>query len=43
MPETDFKKIKFNSFYKGINEQSSHALIIDFISSHIIIDEKLIP
>jgi hypothetical protein len=32
MPDSDFKKLKFGKYYKGINEPSSHTLILDYIT-----------
>jgi hypothetical protein len=42
MPDTDFKKLKFAKYYKGINEASSHSLILDYITVQILVDEKVI-
>lgn len=42
MPDSDFKKLKFGKYYKGINEPSSHSLILDYITVQILGDEKVI-
>jgi len=42
MPDTDFKKLKFAKYYKGINEEASHSLILDYITVQILVDEKVI-
>ncbi len=41
-PDGDFKKIKFDKYYKGINESDSHTLIIEYLANQILADEKLI-
>lgn len=41
-PDGDFKKIKFDKYYRGINESASHSLIIDYLTNQIVSDEKLI-
>jgi hypothetical protein len=42
MPDSDFKKLKFGKYYKGINEPSSHSLILNYITVQILGEEKVI-
>jgi hypothetical protein len=40
LPGTDFKKVNFSKLYGCLNEAETHEVILNFLISQIIVDEK---